>query len=139
MKKLFDTTITKKDTCMSYALKRTGINSNVEFAENMHCDFDFIPVKDAKIEVGDIVAWKKKEEIIKAGTSINENGRIETTDVFTKYHIGVVENGHLISDLTRSSNPYYIPSIRVRSISLICDNYQTKCPYPDFVIRKKLN
>lgn len=137
MKALKSVTITKKDTCLSYAFKRAGVSSHVEFAEDLENDFVFIPVKETKLEVGDLVAWKKKEEVISSGTSINENGRIQTSEVFTRFHIGVVEAGHLISDLTRSSNPYYIPSIRMRSISLICDDYQKLCPYPDFVIRKK--
>ena len=137
MEMLKSVTITKKDTCLSYVLKRTGTTTSVEFAESLEKEFNLIPVKETKLEVGDIVAWKKKEEFISAGTSINENGRIEKTEVFTRFHLGVVEAGHLISDLTRSANPYYIPSIRMRAISLICDDYQKFCPYPDFVIRKK--
>lgn len=130
-------TITKKDTCLTYVLKRTGTETSIEFAEDLEKEFDLIPVKETKLEVGDIVAWKKKEEFISSGTSINENGRIEQSYVFTRFHLGVVEAGHLISDLTRSANPYYIPSIRMRTISLICDDYQKFCPYPDFIIRKK--
>ena len=130
-------TITKKDTCLTYVLKRTGTETSIEFAEDLEKEFDLISVKETKLEVGDIVAWKKKEEFISSGTSINENGRIEQSYVFTHFHLGVVEARHLISDLTRSANPYYIPSIRMRTISLICDDYQKFCPYPDFVIRKK--
>ena len=130
-------TITKKDTCLTYVLKRTGIDTSVEFAEDLEKEFTLIPIKETKLEVGDIIAWKKKEEFISSGTFINENGRIEQSQVFTRFHLGVVEAGHLISDLTRSANPYYIPSIRMRTISLICDDYQSKCSFPDFVIRKK--
>ena len=130
-------TITKKDPCLTYVLKRTGIDTSVEFAEDLEKEFTLIPIKETKLEVGDIIAWKKKEEFISSGTSINENGRIEQSYVFTRFHLGVVEAGHLISDLTRSANPYYIPSIRMRTISLICDDYQKFCPYPDFIIRKK--
>ena len=129
--------ITKKDTCLTYVLKRTGIETSIEFAEDLEKEFDLIPVKETKLEVGDIIAWKKKQEFISSGTSINENGRIEQSYVFTRFHLGVVEARHLISDLTRSANPYYIPSIRMRTISLICDDYQKFCPYPDFIIRKK--
>lgn len=137
MSRLKDTKISKKDTCLSYVLKRTGTHARIQFAEDLHEEFDIIPVKDTKIEIGDIVVWRKKVDHIVAGTSINMNGRIFEEQVFTKYHLGVVEAGHLISDLTRSANPYYIPSIRMRSISLICDDYQKFCPYPDYVIRKK--
>ena len=70
-------TITKKDTCLTYVLKRTGTETSIEFAEDLEKEFDLIPVKETKLEVGDIVAWKKKEEFISSGTSINENGRIE--------------------------------------------------------------
>lgn len=137
MKKLFETTITKKDTCLSYALKRTGTDTNVEFAEDLRKEFDFISVKETKLEIGDIVAWNKKEQTIVSATSIEENGFIYSNNVFTGFHIGVVEGDNIVSDLTRSANPYFIPSIRMRYVSLICDDYQTKCPYPDFVIRKK--
>ena len=130
-------TITKKDTCLTYVFKRTGIDTSVEFAEDLEKEFTLIPIKETKLEVGDIIAWKKKEEFISSGTFINENGRIEQSQVFTRFHLGVVEAGQLISDLTRSANPYYIPSIRMRTISLICDDYQKFCPYPDFIIRKK--
>lgn len=102
MGKLFETTITKKDTCLSYALKRAGIETSVEFAEDLRKEFDFISVNDTKLEVGDI------------------------------------EGDNIISDLTRSTNPYFIPSIRMRYVSLFFSaNHQTKCRYPDFVIRKK--
>ena len=53
-------TITKKDTCLTYVLKRTGIDASVEFAEDLEKEFDLIPVKETKLEVGDIIAWKKK-------------------------------------------------------------------------------
>ncbi|OPC36182.1 hypothetical protein [Elizabethkingia miricola] len=139
MKRLFDTTITKKDTCLSYALKRTNTETTIEFAEDLEKEFDLIPVKDTKLEIGDIVAWIKKEEVITAATSIRESGNILYSPVDTKLHIGVVEDFNRISDLTRSANAYYIPSIRLRSISLIGGNYQTFCPVPDFVIRKKVN
>ena len=137
MKKLRPTTINKRDTCLSYCLKRTGTETNIQFAENLQCEFDFIPVKETKLEVGDIIGWHKKIETIIAETSISESGRLVSESVFTKFHLGVVEDTHLISDLTRSTNEYYIPSIRIRTISLICDDYQKFCPYPDFVIRKK--
>ena len=137
METLKPVTITKKDTCLSYAFRRAGIKTHVEFAEDLETEFDLIPVKETRLEKGDIVAWKKKEEVISSGTSINENGRIESKNVYTRFHIGVVEAGHLISDLTRSANPYYIPSIRMRTVSLICDDHQKFCPFPDFVIRKK--
>ena len=53
-------TITKKDTCLTYVLKRTGTETSIEFAEVLEKEFDLIPVKETKLEVGDIVAWKKK-------------------------------------------------------------------------------
>lgn len=138
MKRLFDTTITKKDTCLYYALKRTNTETTIEFAEDLEKEFDLIPVKDAKLEIGDIVAWKKKEEVITAATSIRESGNILYSPVDTKFHIGVVEEFDRISDLTRSANAYFIPSIRMRLTSLIGGDYQTYCPFPDFVIRKKV-
>lgn len=139
MKRLFDTTITKKDTCLSYALKRTNTETTIEFAEDLEKEFHLIPVKDIKLEIGDIVAWRKKEDIIYSGVSINDEGAITHSPVDTKYHIGVVEGPTHISDLTRSANAYYIPSIRMRLISLTGGDYQTFCPVPDFVIRKKVN
>lgn len=142
MNKLFDTSITKKDTCLSYAFNRTGTKTTIEFVEDLEKEFEVIPVKETKLEVGDIVAWEKKEKTILAATSItapSNEGLSEMTfdHVNTRFHIGVVESKCLISDLTRSANPYYIPSIRKRYLSLIVDDYQKQCPVPDFVIRKR--
>lgn len=143
MKKLLQTTITKKDTCLSYALKRTGIETDIEFVDELEKEFDIIPVKETKIEIGDIVAWEKKEKKIKCATTIKESGlyvsfsQLLNSEVNTRFHIGVVEGLNCISDLTRSANPYYIPSLRMRQLVLIVEDYQAQCPYPDFVIRKK--
>jgi len=142
MNKLFQTSISKKDTCLSYAFKRTGIKTTVEFVEDLEKEFEIIPAKEAKIQAGDIVAWEKKEKTISAATSITaptNEGLSEMTydNVNTRFHIGVVESKCLISDLTRSANEYYIPSIRKRYISLIVEDCQKQCPFPDYVIRKR--
>ncbi|GAB0155919.1 hypothetical protein CHRYSEOSP005_11810 [Chryseobacterium sp. Alg-005] len=142
MKKLFETTINKKDTCLSYALKRTGTQTSVEFVEDLESEFDIIPAKETKLEVGDIVAWEKKEKYTLSATCIkaprpDNISEMIFENVNTRFHIGVIENKCLISDLTRTTNEYMIPSIRKRNISLIPADSQKECPFPDFVIRKK--
>lgn len=142
MKKLFETKINKKDTCLSYALKRTGITTSVEFVEDLEKEFEIIPVKETKLQVGDIVAWEKNIKTVSCATVITEPSdegvsEMIVDSVNTRFHLGVVENKCLITDLTRSANSYYIPTIRKRYLSLIVEDYQKQCPFPDFVIRKK--
>ena len=142
MKRLFETTINKKDTCLSYAIKRTGLSTSIEFVEDLEKEFNIIPVKETKLEVGDIVAWEKKIKTVSCTTTITEPSdegvsEMVVDSVNTRFHLGVVENKCLITDLTRSSNSYYIPTIRKRYLSLIVEDYQKQCPFPDFVIRKK--
>ncbi|WP_313214136.1 hypothetical protein [Soonwooa sp.] len=139
--KLFETTINKKDTCLSYVLKRTGIKTSVEFVEDLESEFDIIPIKDAEIEIGDIVAWQKKVTKVNVATTIKEPkarvSELKSEDVSTRFHLGVVEDNAIISDLTRSSNAYYIPTIRKRRLSIVVEDYQQQCPHPDYVIRKR--
>ncbi|GEN74108.1 hypothetical protein [Chryseobacterium lathyri] len=142
MKTLFETTINKKDTCLSYALKRTGTQTSVEFVEGLEYEFDIIPVKETKLEVGDIIAWEKKEKFMMCATRImaprkDNVSEMKFEEVDTRFHIGVIENKCMISDLTRTTNEYMVPSIRKRNISLVPTDSQKECPFPDFVIRKK--
>lgn len=142
MNRLFETSINKKDTCFSYALKRTGIETTVEFVEDIESEFEIIPVKETKMQIGDIVAWEKKTKSIPVITTIKaptEEGYSDTVQKYVgiRFHLGVVEGKCLISDLSRSANPYYVPTIRKRHLSLIVEDAQKQCPYPDYVIRKK--
>lgn len=142
MNKLFETSINKKDTCLTYALKRTGIETTVEFADELEKEFDIIPVKETKMVYGDIVAWEKTRKTIPVNTTIKaptDEGFSEMIQKYVsiQYHLGVVEGKCMISDLSRSANPYYVPTIRKRHLSLIVEDTQKQCPYPDYVIRKK--
>lgn len=142
MNKLYETSINKKDTCLTYALKRTGIETTVEFADELEKEFDIIPVKQTKMIFGDIVAWEKTRKTIPVTTTIKAPGDEGFSQTIEKYvsirfHLGVVEGRCMISDLSRSGNQYFVPTIRKRHLSLIIEDPQKECPYPDFVIRKK--
>lgn len=125
--------ITKMDTCLTYALKRTGLVSDLCTYEDIHNHFDQFPYLrfKEKLKKGDILLWDKKLEHIWIANKIDENGLITTESVSAYIHFGVYEGDNLFSDCTRQmaiGNTSF-PALRMREIE------KSNRP-PDWILRK---
>lgn len=147
------TLLTKTDTCLSYVIKRTGIETNVKFTvdipDNVMIEFkgDY-----TKLEVGDIIGWKAKREFTLLNTEISSIGGkpvLIKNPVYVHLHLAVIEHIHkqkdkyliTVSDCVRKENVNSVPEIRLKLINLREDDEpkETEVRLPDFVIsRSKL-
>lgn len=95
MNQLKPVRITKKDTCLSYVLKRKGLDAELyNFAEDIPL-CDFVPIDINKLVKGDILVWKHNIPYIEKDTAIDNENDIPyliTTSVFRKFHFGIIEH-----------------------------------------------
>lgn len=127
--KLHATKINKFDTCLSYAYKRIGIYNPRKFLdyESLLSDFEWIKVKSEIIDIiddlksGDLLLQDNGIKKITAPTFISENGIIQSETMVVGYHIFVVEENNLFSDLTRTVVSRSQPSIRIQTHHYIDD------------------
>jgi len=130
---LHRTVITKADTCITYAFKRTGTKTECSSAHDLDKYFDFVPYESSLIEVGDIVLWNQDRMELYSGMEILENGAIISHGVWVKIHVGVIESiePKLVSDFTRNVMPHHVPTIRIRDLS--------ETTTPNFILKRKLD
>ena len=123
--------IDRKETCLSYALKRTGVVTPAKFVTELSDYFVLLPFTVENAKRGSLVVWNDKAHTISAGYEITEDGMIINHEVLIDYHVGVIEDEDitLVSDCTRKILPNAVPCIRVRSFNEV--------RYPDFILIKK--
>lgn len=123
--------INRKETCLSYAFKRTGTKSSVEFVTELNEEFVLLPFSVENAKRGSLVVWNHNAHTISAGYEITEDSMIINHEVLIDCHVGVIEDDAvtLVSDCTRKILPNAVPCIRVRSF------YEVR--YPDFILIKK--
>lgn len=112
-------TITKHETCLSYALKRIGLeNTDVYKYEHLSDDFEIIPfLLGTKLKVGHILLWDSNLETADLPWHITEDGRIINQPVKRRIHLGVWEGDGLVSDCSRLNSQGSLPQLRLRNLS----------------------
>ena len=121
----------KRDTCLTYAFKRAGIKTSVEWAIDLDKEFDLVPYNSVKVKKGDVVLWNYTRHDVTVGWEIDEEGRVVQHEVTVGIHLGVVEDSKvtLVSDVTRKMGDSYLPQIRVRKLDEVRS--------PDYVLKRK--
>lgn len=121
--------LTKKDSCFTYALKRTGSITSYDKAESIPRT-QLVPFSFHTAEIGDIIVWessKKQYSLIPSEiTSFNGKPVIINNLEFTGYHLGVVENIVetetetilIFSDCVRNDNVYSFPTVKLGQINI---------------------
>lgn len=120
--KLYPVTITKLDTCLTYAFSRIGHKSDVCDVADLEHHYDMLDYIDhsSTIQIGDILVFTHKQENVTVGTHITEDGKIIFHDVVTHRHCVVYEGNGLVSDLSRTGiKGLTIPSLRMRYLKEI--------------------
>lgn len=126
--KLHDVQLTKTDTCLTYVLKRLGLEENLctydtilEYFE----DYQYKRVKE--FNIGDVLLWDRDIEWVWLSWKI-EGSSIIWKNVPVGFHFGIVETDtSTFTDCTRHVRPPH-PSLRLRNI----DDIRKK---PDWVLR----
>jgi hypothetical protein len=120
----------KTDTCLTYALKRIGLDPLLCNYENFNEFFHQVSwrSKKKKLEVGNLLLWDSDIKWKWMPTSISKDGHIKNKLVPTGFHFAVYEGDNLISDCTRlhSISPPS-PSLRMRELSDVKSN-------PDWIL-----
>lgn len=142
MKKLKPVKLTKADTCLTYALKRTGkfkkslFGSGAYSLENLHSIFDEYTYSE--LQVGDIVLWSSKMYYQSFPNEITSDGLILSNDVQRNIHVGVIEKieesgSILFSECSRTKMENGgIPILGMRDLASM--------RFPDYVLQvKKIN
>jgi len=124
---LKNVTLEKTDTCLTYALKRIGLPTDITF-EDIHDHFELIRYRTGtkKLEVGDLFLWDKNIEWEWLPWSINSGG-IKWKSVPVKFHFGVYEGDGSFTDCTRLVTPPH-PSLRFRNLLDLRKN-------PDWILK----
>ena len=121
--------LTKKDSCFTYALKRTGQKVHYDKAESIP-SVCLLPFRLDAMKIGDIIVWKssKKQYTLLPTEITSFNGKpvIINNLEFTGYHLAVVENIVetetetiiIFSDCVRNENAHSFPSIKLGQINI---------------------
>jgi hypothetical protein len=125
---LFDLSLNKGDTCLTYVLKRLGLEEDLCSYETLHDHFDQFQFSryKKKLSVGDILLWDRDIKwewmpwIIKDKNIIWKN-------IPLGVHFGIMEDDDLFSDCTRLIKPPH-PSLRIRRLNEVHKN-------PDWVLK----
>lgn len=117
--------ITKTTSCLTYALKRVGLE-HLDISDSRDVDeyFDRIPIDDLylNLEIGDLMLFANKERIDIVPMEITEDGKIISKPTMILRHIGVYEGDGLISDCGISSKNFpFCKHVRMRHYSEISD------------------
>lgn len=95
-------TVNREDNCISYALKRIGVNM-MSYNDIMTGDkFSILNYVPEKLIKGDLVIWVKLNDINKSfiQNEITESGMLLSNKYDkTSFHFGVYEGDGLISDI----------------------------------------
>lgn len=126
-----DVRLTKLDSCLTYAIKRAGLDQDVDFKVALDIPPSmYMPFKISEVYVGQIVVWESKKSHYLWTTEITtlENGRpaLIANSEYAALHFGVVEHivygsfGNIItiSDCIRNGNAHSFPTISLATICL---------------------
>lgn len=123
-------TIDKTDTCLTYALKRIGLDPKLCNYENFNEFFHQLPWKSKRKDLtpGTLLLWDKNIKWKWMPVSITKDGIIKSKSIPTEFHFAVYEGDNLVSDCTRlHSNTSTCPNIRMRELSDFKNN-------PDWIL-----
>jgi len=139
--KLKPVKLLKNDTCLTYALKRVGLDLPIHDSEEVEQYFDLFDVHAGWIEfpdanpdrlrVGDILMWADNERYAILPDEIDEYGQIISHRRLVLRHFGVVEPRDMVSDCTVSSRDYpFCRTIRLQRLRDVSDK-------PTYLLRLK--
>lgn len=111
----------KTDTCLTYALKRTGYSSafpQIKGSEGMLEKFErHIYESTSILEPGTLILWTENERWQTLPCEITTLGLILSHERLIGSHYGVYEGDGLISDCTISSKDFFFSrTIRMRRL-----------------------
>lgn len=126
--------INKQDTCLTYALKRTGLDYlDLSCTSNIEKFFNLIEFDLKKIEIGDIIYFSKYKYNLEIPTEITEDGIILESNISVRNHCVVYEGNGFYSDCTRSETKFLgNASLRIRK-------YEDFKYEPSFILKLKQN
>ena len=132
-KELKPVRLTKTETCLTYVLKRIGLEPHFCTYETFHEHFNQFTFSryQKKLKIGDVLLWDKTSKWEWLPWSINGNGIIEWKSVPVNFHFAIVEGDGKFSDCTRLVAPPH-PTLRLRQMKDLQKN-------PDFVLTLELN
>ena len=139
--------VNKKDTCLSYVLKRVGIKSKTEFAKDIEKSM-LVPFDINTVEVGKIVVWESKKTHYLYSTEIKTiagKPSVIRNHEFVALHFGVIEvidkiNGEdviTVSDCIRNSNCHSHPTIMLSTITKEEKTKDTESRIPEYYLNFK--
>jgi hypothetical protein len=123
-------TLNKTDTCLTYSLKRIGLDPHLCTYENFNEFFHQIPWKAKRKELvkGCILLWDKDVTWKWMPVSISKDCIIKSKSIPTGFHFAVYEGDNIISDCNRlQSIAPPSPSLRIRELSDVKKN-------PDWIL-----
>lgn len=131
--KLKKVTVTHRDSCKTYPLRRIGLSHLINWDNNTPTIKDLYESKDFEHlnepEFGCILIWTGKNKAATEGYwqphTITENGRIISIKRFDYGHCGVFETDNLVSDARW---------INENGIILCVRNYND-LPKPDYILK----
>lgn len=126
-------TITHRDSCKTYPLRRLGLEHLIDWANDKPTIRDLYESKDFdhldKPEVGSILIWigrgKESIEGYWQPHKITEDGKIISIKRFDYGHCAVYENDNMVSDARMVDDEGTILSLR---------NYD-ELPKPDYILK----
>ena len=117
---LYDVVIDRRDTCLTYSLKRVGLSHliymGLDNIKKLSDYFHFVDFDIDDVEIGDIILWNKFETEVEIPMSITKDSVIHNTILYKNIHLGVVERNNIFSDVTRKIYSG-IPCIRLRDFN----------------------
>lgn len=125
--KLEPVTLTRSDTCFTYALKRSrwfmsNYWSSEEYIEK-NCDLEEV-FSDTDFRLGDILVYYMKDGekvVVEVANHIDEDCKVTWDDVEFNKHFMVYEGKGMISEAVLEYNKMF--SIQVRSMAPYLKNY----------------
>ena len=116
--KLHDVQIWKGETCLTYALKRIGLQPDLCKFEDLNIFFDVEPFfLGPSCTRGVLLVWDSNQKLVDLGTLINSEGKIVNRPTLAGVHIGVYEGDGLVSDCSRLDSPNSLPQLKMRFLS----------------------
>jgi hypothetical protein len=125
---LKDVTLTKTDTCLTFVLKRLGLQKDLCSYITFHEHFQQYPYvrHKNKLQVGDLLMWDK--DITWEWMAITiKNSTITWENVPKGFHFAIYEGNGMFTDCTRLVIPPH-PTLRMRDIASLQKT-------PDWVLR----
>lgn len=108
----------KTDTCLTYALKRIGLEPINYTYEDLEKDFHMKPFFfGPDCNSGVLLLWDANKKRTEIPWMILEDGRIVSKPVTTGIHVAVYEGQGLVSDCSRKDSPSSMPQLKMRHIN----------------------